>query len=106
VSRRNFEKVMGKLKFASIVDSFCKTLLKEVNLFLRGHARVRLRDRKFAQPPRLRRFLRKWFLVFPLKKRNSWRKPLPLLDIHTDASMKGWGFHTSEGASRLGLWSL
>jgi len=47
----------------------------------------------------------KWFLVFPLKRRDSWRKPPPSLDIHTDASMLGWGFHTFEGKSDLGLWS-
>jgi len=47
VSRRDLERVMEKLQFASIVNPLCKTLLKEVNLFLRGKAKLRLLDRKF-----------------------------------------------------------
>lgn len=27
------------------------------------------------------------------------------MDIHTNASMRGWGFHTSEGVKGSGLWS-
>jgi len=63
---------MRKQQFALIVDPMCKTLLMEVNLFLRSHTRVNLRDRKFCQPPHLRRFR-----DFSMKQRDKWKQPPP-----------------------------
>lgn len=62
-------------------------------------------SQEVSSTPCLHKFLREWFRVFPLRKRDSWRKPPPSFDVHTDALMSGWGFHTLDGQSRSGLWS-
>lgn len=104
-SRRKFERVLGKLQFASVIDPVCKTLLKEANKFLIKFARRGLRDVRVRTPPQLSRFFRKWFLGAALERSALWRPPPPSLDVHTDASLVGWGFHSSDGRSGSGKWS-
>jgi len=41
----------------------------------------------------------------PSQEAGLLEKTSPSFDVHTDASMSGWGFHTSDGRSRSGLWS-
>jgi len=104
-SRRCLERVLGKLQFASVVDPVCKTLLKEANRSWIKFARKGLRDLKVKTPPSLAKFFKKWFLGASLKRKVLWRPPSPSLDVHTDASLSGWGFHSSDGNSGSGKWS-
>ena len=103
---RTLERVLGKLQFGSIVDPVFKTLLKFTNRYWLRLATAKLRDVKHKIPLPLIRFLKKWVSTDLLSRKTNWRPSPVSLDIHTDASKDGWGFHTSDGRFGSGLWSL
>ena len=106
VTRREVERVLGKLQFASLVDPIGKNLLKNLNVYLRHFARRSLRDKKVPFPPRLRTALRRWLRPGTLRQSIGFRPPPISLSICTDASNQGWGAHSSSGESRQGSWSV
>ena len=106
ISRRDLERVLGKLQFAALVDPIGKALLKSVNLFLRSFANQRWRDRKVPFPQALRTSLRRWLRPGVLTQSVPFRPPPVSFTIFTDASRQGWGAHSSGGDSLRGRWSL
>ena len=104
-SRRSLERVLGKLQFAAIVDPVYKTLLKCVNRYWVHLAKPGLRDVIRKTPLSLLRFLKKWISTDFLSRKTNWRPPPPYMDVYTDASKKGWGFHTSDGRHGSGKWN-
>ena len=96
VSRREIEKMLGKLQFASLVDPVGRSILKSLNGYLRNLARQGLRDRRCLFPLPLKRSLSRWLSQPVLTARVPFRPPPPSMDIFTDASLIGWGVHTSE----------
>ena len=105
VSRRQVERILGKLQFASLVDPIGKALLKNLNPFFRHLARKGLRDKLFPMPKNLISPLKRWLRPGILAAKVPFRPPPPCMDIYTDASNHGWGIQTSEGHHLQGVWS-
>ena len=105
ITRRQLEQILGKLQFASLVDPVGKALLKGLNSFLRSKARKGARDSLYPFPLPLRRSLRRWLRPGVLRSVIPFRPPPPTMDIFTDASLSGWGVHTSDGQMLQGTWS-
>ena len=104
-TRRSLERILGSLQYASVVDPVGKTALKFLNHHMRQHASKPKRDWLLKIPPSLKGSLKRWLKSPSLDKNSPWRHPPASLDVHTDASMQGWGFHTSDGREMSGLWS-
>ena len=105
MSRRSLERVLGRLQHASIVDPVGKTALKFLNSYCIKFARKGLRDKIQPIPQSLRVALRRWLQTPALSKKIQWKPPPVSLDIHTDASLQGWGAHSSDARQVSGLWS-
>ena len=105
ISRRDLERVLGKLQFASLIDPIGKALLKDTNRFLRSSANQRWRDKKVLFPPSLRGSLKRWLRPKILTQTIPFRPPPVNFTIFTDASRQGWGAHSSRGDSLRGKWS-
>ena len=106
ISRRQLEQMLGRLQFAAVVDPVGKALLKNANHFLRPLARRFLRDRVLPFPKSLRKTLRRWLRPGVLASTLHFRPPPPSWDVYTDASLQGWGVHSSEGHHLRGTWSV
>ena len=105
ISRRDLERMYGKLQFASLVDPVGKALLKSLNWTFRSLARKGLRDRRLPFPLHLKASLRRWLRPRVLESSLPFRPPPPSVDVFTDASQKGWGVHDSVGRRLMGVWS-
>ncbi|MEL7079402.1 MAG: reverse transcriptase domain-containing protein [Cyanobacteria bacterium J06582_2] len=105
VTRRDLEKLLGKLQFCAISDPWLKVTLKNLNKYWLRSAFNRLRDRSHI----LRRNLK--VALSPYSKAAAFRrktlmKPGPVTHvIHTDASKWGWGGHSSDDQMTSGRWS-
>ena len=103
-SRRRLEVVMGLLQFCSIVDPWLKIRLKDTNPFLIRFASPNSRDSLHQLEPRLKAILRPWSRKGSLAQKVCWVPPLILIEIHSDASLWGWGCQS--GQSKFsGTWS-
>ena len=89
VSRRQIERILGKLQFAALVDPIGKAMLKALNPCLRHMARKGLRDRRFPMLTSLRKSLKRWMKPGILSSRVPFRPPPAYLDVYTDASNQG-----------------
>ena len=76
-SRRDLERMLGRLQFAAIVDPIGKALLKSVNHQLRPFARRGLRDKVFPFPRQLRVSLSRWLRPGILTTTLPFRPPPP-----------------------------
>ena len=105
LTRRQLERVMGRLQFASLVDPLGKALLKSVNHHLRQFARSQKRDWLTVFPRSLKVSVSRWLRPGILSASLPLRHPPPTWDIFTDASQEGWGAHSSRGHRLRGTWS-
>jgi len=104
ITRRHLEHVVGLLNFACIANPLAKIFLKRVNRALRDLARNRLRDIPVPLSPELRVRLSFWLRPKVLESHVPWRSPPPTVDLFTDASNAGWGFHTTDHQEGRGQW--
>ena len=106
ISRREIERTLGRLQFASLVDPIGKALLKNLNGFLKSLATRRGRDRKVPFPPQLKTSLRRWLRPGTFQMSVPFRPPPISIRIFSDASHQGWGAHSSSGECVRGNWSV
>ena len=105
ITRRSLERVLGKLQHVSIVHPVGKTALKFLNKYLLSFARKGRKDKVQRFPSPLRVALQRWISTDALDKKVLWTPPPASLDIHTDASLQGWGAHSADARQLSGLWS-
>ena len=105
VTRRQLERVVGLINFACSVDPIGRVCLKKVNRHMRKAANVKLRDRPFPLSLPLKTSLRRWLQSKVLSRSVPWTSPQPQVEVYTDASQSGWGFHSSNGLQKQGVWS-
>ena len=105
ISRREIERMFGKLQFAALIDPVGRALLKSLNWNLRSQARVGKRDRRFPFPLPLKSSFRRWLRPGVLEASLPFRLPPPSVEVFTDASLSGWGVHDSMGRRLQGVWS-
>ena len=105
ITRRSLERVLGKLQHVSIVHPVGETALKFLNKYLLSFARKGRRDKVQRFPSPLRVALQRWISTDALDKKVLWTPPPASLDIHTDASLQGWGAHALDARQLSGLWS-
>ena len=106
VSKRELESVLGTLNFASAVDPVGKVHNKRASSVLRKRFQVLDRDVQIPAFPELHRALQYWRDPLNYGRTVLWREPPPTLEIVTDASDFGWGYHTSLGQQNSGMWPL
>ena len=105
MSRRSLERVLGKIQHATIIDPLGKTILKFLNHYGLSFAQKGLRDRSLPIAGNLRKSLRRWLDPSVLRMTQLFTPPLPSVDVYTDASLTGWGVHTSDRRELQGVWS-
>ena len=105
VTRRQLERVVGLVNFACSVNPVGCVSLKKVNRHMRKAANVKLRYKPFPLSLPLRTSLQRWLKLEVLSRRVPWRSPQPQVEVYTDASQSGWGFHASNGLQKQGVWS-
>ena len=103
-TRRELERLMGLLLFASVVDPILKTTLKDLNRVLVTKARRRRRDLRVPMQKKVQALLKPWANRASLKRSVPLVPPPISVTINTDASLEGWGGH-SETKAVSGLWS-
>jgi len=104
ITRRQLEKIVGLINFACVASPLGRIYLKRVNRYLRALARRRLRDIPVLLSQEFRAKLLFWLKLQVLKSHVPWRTPPPSVELLTDASNKGWGFHTSDRQQGKGQW--
>ena len=105
VTRRQLERVVGLINFACTVDPLGRVYLKRVNRHMRRAANAKMRDRQVRLSVPLKHSLRRWLKSDVLSRGIPWIIPQPSLELYTDASQSGWGFHASNGLQKQGVWS-
>ena len=106
-TRRQLERQVGLINWASTVNPVSKVMLKFIHSVQRSLART-TKDRDLLVPmtTHLRNLLSFWIISTPTA---DWSRPIkdpdPSITVTTDASLDGWGFHTSEGKEGRGTWS-
>ena len=91
-------------QFCSVVDPWLKIRLKDTNRFLIRSASQKGRDHLHKLDPRLKAILHPWSLKGSLATRVIWVPPPVSVEIHSDASLWGWGGH-SDRSTFSGMWS-
>ena len=104
ISKRELESVLGTLNFASAVDPVGKVHNKRASAVLRKRFQVLDRDVQVPSFPELRRALAYWLDPLHYDRIVLWREPSPTLDIVTDASDFGWGYHSNQEHQNSGMW--
>ncbi|XP_068213953.1 uncharacterized protein [Palaemon carinicauda] len=104
LSRRQQERVLGSLQFASVTEPVLRAQLKDVSGDWRKYSSNARRDLKRPIPNRLRSLLKPWSEAKYLKKKVPLQPPPPSVTIHTDVSREGWGGH-SHNRKVQGTWS-
>ncbi|XP_064087396.1 uncharacterized protein LOC135202061 [Macrobrachium nipponense] len=85
MSRRNQERILGSLQFASVTDRLLKAKLKDINRVWRSRANARSRDRLAPIPEILRKRLRPWAEAKNIAKKIPLQFPPPALVIQEGA---------------------
>ena len=95
-----FQAILGKINFATIVDppskAWAKSWYKYVRYFKKGQRK--------SVPLLLRNSMRKWLQKQQLKAKAPLKVPHPSLEIFTNSSQTGWGYHSSAGHQNRGQW--
>jgi len=90
---------MGKLQFASIVDPICKTSQRS-QLIPEKSCQSQVSGQKVSSTILSQEIFTKVVSSLSIEEK---KRRVPSIDVRTDASMSGWGFHTSEGMSGSGV---
>jgi len=104
ITRHHLEWVVGLLNFACIANPLAKIFLKRVDRALRELARNCLQDILVPLSPDLKVRLSFWLKPKVLESHVPCQSPLPTVDLFTDASNAGWGFHTTDHQKGRGRW--
>ena len=99
---KEFQALLGKINSTTLVDPPSKCLAKGWYRYLKYFTN------RFKKPiPRtLRKSLTTWLRKHQLKTRIPLTPPHPSVEIFTDSSQDGWGYHSSLGHQNSGKWSL
>ena len=89
LTRRELERLLGLLLFASIVDPILKTRLKDLNKVLVSKARRHLRDLRLPMKRNAKSILKPWATNASLKRSVPLVPPPISMTIHTNASLEG-----------------
>ena len=113
-SLKDLQSFIGMANFASIVNPLLKAQVKHWSAYLRRFPfkktlqkslkRPAFRFAPIRTPPSLSRQIRRNIQRICLKRAISYVIPQPSLDLFTDASNLGWGYHTSTGIQNKGSW--
>ena len=106
ISKRELESVLGTLNFASAVDPVGKVHNKRASSVLRRRFQTLDRDVKIPVFPELKRALHYWRDPLNYGRVVLWTEPPPTLELVTDASDQGWGYHSNLGHQGSGMWPL
>ena len=111
ISIKQLQSFLGLANFASIVDPVLKTFSKTWASQLRQMVRRRKSLGLHTYAPsgikhskNLAMSKRAWTRKSCFRRTVSFLIPQSSMDLFTDASNAGWGYHTSEGYEAEGLW--
>ena len=103
--RRHLERLVGLLNWSSNVDPLGRVRLKFVNAYQRTLGRRFQRDQLLPMNQNLRDLLVYWSTMMIQDWTVPFVTPPTTITITTDASLRGWGYHTSRGQEGSGVWS-
>lgn len=96
ITRRQLKRIIGLLNFACVTNPLLRTYLKRISHSLRHMMGVKKRDISTPLSLVFKQRLFYWLKPEVLKSQVLWCSPPPTVELFTDPSNHGWGFHTSD----------